>query len=54
MLWTGNTGKALAIGGTELITKIVLYYVHERAWARVPLGTLTRIFRSRKVASKTE
>ena len=54
MLWTGDTGKALAIGGTELITKIVLYYVHERAWARIPLGTLRSIFRPRTVASKTE
>jgi len=54
MLWTGDSGKALAIGGTELVTKIILYYVHERAWARIPLGTLRRIFRSRTVVSKTE
>ena len=26
------------IAGVEVITKIVLYYLHERAWARIALG----------------
>lgn len=43
-LWTGDTSKALKIGGTDVLTKILLYYLHERAWARVPLGTVRRIF----------
>ena len=43
--WTGDARKALVIGASEVITKIVLYYLHERAWARIPLGTLRRIFR---------
>ncbi len=43
-LWTRDARKALIIGASEVITKIVLYYLHERAWARVPLGTLRRIF----------
>ncbi len=33
-----------SIAGLEVFTKIFLYYVHERAWARLPLGTLRRIF----------
>ncbi len=42
--WTHSTGKALVIGGTDMLTKIVLYYLHERAWVRIPLGTIRRIF----------
>jgi uncharacterized membrane protein len=42
-LYTGDTSKALKIGGTEVLTKFLLYYLHERAWARVPLGTIRRI-----------
>jgi uncharacterized membrane protein len=42
-LWTGDTGKALVIGGTDVLTKLVLYYLHERAWARIPLGTIRHL-----------
>lgn len=35
---TGEWRFALAIGGTEVVTKMVLYYLHERAWARVKWG----------------
>jgi len=37
-LITGSVKIAAAIGGTEVITKSLLYYLHERAWARVPFG----------------
>ncbi len=37
-LFTGNVKAAGAIASTEVITKIILYYVHERAWALVPWG----------------
>lgn len=37
-IFTGSIGAALSIGGLELITKLGLYYVHERAWARVHWG----------------
>ena len=33
-LITGNWKWGIAIGGVELITKMVLYYLHERAWYR--------------------
>lgn len=29
---TGDYSKALKIGATELITKIILFYFHERVW----------------------
>ena len=34
-LITGQWHLAVAIGGTEVVTKMVLYYLHERAWNRV-------------------
>lgn len=29
---TGSLKIGMAIGGVEVITKMVLYYLHERAW----------------------
>jgi len=29
---TGDLKLGLAIGGFEVITKMILYYLHERAW----------------------
>jgi uncharacterized membrane protein len=29
---TGSWKWGLAIGGTEVVTKMILYYFHERAW----------------------
>jgi len=31
---TGSLKIGMTIGGVELITKMVLYYLHERAWYR--------------------
>tara|TARA_B110000858_G_C17750215_1_gene449299 strand:- start:40 stop:252 length:213 start_codon:yes stop_codon:yes gene_type:complete len=31
---TGSLKIGLAIGGVEVITKMVLYYFHERVWYR--------------------
>lgn len=31
-LWTGDYTKALKIGFTEVITKVILFYFHERIW----------------------
>jgi uncharacterized membrane protein len=31
-LLTGNLKIGLAIGGTEVITKMILYFIHERVW----------------------
>ncbi|MGA1931853.1 DUF2061 domain-containing protein [Arcobacter sp. YIC-464] len=35
---TGNLGMAASIGSIELVTKMVLYYFHERAWNKINLG----------------
>ncbi len=37
-LFTGDLSVAAAIGLTEVVTKMALYYLHERAWNRIPLG----------------
>ncbi len=37
-LVTGRIKLAVSIGAIELFTKIGLYYLHERAWNRIPLG----------------
>jgi uncharacterized membrane protein len=33
---------ALKIGAVEVVAKMLIYYLHERAWAKVPLGTVRR------------
>lgn len=38
LLWTGDYRKAFAIGGAEIATKIVLYWIHERFWLRLVWG----------------
>lgn len=35
---TGNLKMAASIGSIELVTKMILYYFHERAWNKIPLG----------------
>jgi uncharacterized membrane protein len=37
-LITGTLGFAVSIGATELITKMVLYFLHERTWNYIPYG----------------
>jgi len=37
-LFTANLRAAGAIAVTEVLTKMVLYYFHERAWSNVPWG----------------
>ncbi len=39
---TGDTKIALEIGFIEVFAKIGVYYVHERAWSRIPLGLEVR------------
>ena len=47
-LVTGRIDDALKIGGAEVVAKLAIYYFHERAWARVPLGTIRRLLPSQK------
>jgi uncharacterized membrane protein len=37
-LITGKIALALSIGGIELITKMVLYFFHERIWNSIKWG----------------
>ncbi len=37
-IFTQQLTIAIAIGSTEIVTKIVLYYFHERAWSRFSFG----------------
>lgn len=37
-IFTGNLTMALSIGGAEVATKLILYYLHERAWGRIRYG----------------
>lgn len=37
---------ALYIALTELVTKFVLYYLHEKLWLKLPLGKIRNLFKS--------
>jgi uncharacterized membrane protein len=47
-LVTGEILTALAVGSVEPFVKIVIYYVHERLWLRVPVGTIRQLARRRR------
>jgi uncharacterized membrane protein len=38
LFFTQDLKTAGSIAGTEIVTKILLYYFHERLWALVPWG----------------
>ena len=40
---TGEVVTALAIGSVEPVVKLAVYYLHERAWQYVPVGTIRRL-----------
>ena len=40
---TGSTELAFTIGGIEFFVKLLLYYLHERAWQLVPRGTVRKV-----------
>ena len=35
---TGTFNHAISIGGFELITKMILYFFHERGWNKIQWG----------------
>jgi uncharacterized membrane protein len=35
---SGKAGLAGSIAAVEVVTKILIYYLHERAWAMLPWG----------------
>lgn len=40
---SGNPLIGLKIGGLEVITKMLLYYIHERTWYKINFGLSERI-----------
>lgn len=38
LLLTGDLNLGLQIGGVETITKMILYYLHEKLWYRINFG----------------
>lgn len=45
---SGNPFTGLKIGFAEVITKMLLYYLHERAWFKINLSKDGKILESRK------
>ena len=43
--YTGSLKSGMSIASLELVTKMILYYFHERAWLKVPKGTLRKVFK---------
>jgi len=39
-LITNNLAGAFKLGGFEIITKIILFYIHERIWVRIKWGRI--------------
>lgn len=42
-LLTGNPLTGVKIGLAELLTKMILYYIHERIWYRIDYGLIDRV-----------
>lgn len=49
-LTTGEIDTALKITGIEFVVKLLLYYLHERAWLKIPRGTIRNIFKKNESA----
>ena len=41
---TGEVDQALTIGGIEFFGKLLIYYLHERAWQLAPRGTFRKFW----------
>lgn len=39
----GDISNALKVGGIEFFAKMVIYYLHERAWQLAPRGTVRKL-----------
>ena len=44
----GVMEKSSIVAGLELIIKLVIYYVHERAWQLAPSGSIRKVFDGKK------
>lgn len=41
-LVSGDPTIGLSVGGAELVTKMLLYYFHERVWYRIDFGVVRK------------
>ncbi len=39
-IYTGSIATAISIGSLEVVTKLILYFFHERAWSRLSFGLI--------------
>jgi uncharacterized membrane protein len=39
-MYSGNPLSSMKVGGTEVLTKIGLFYLHERLWAQIKWGRI--------------
>lgn len=51
---TGNPMTGLKIGLSEVVTKMILYYLHERTWYKIDYGLPSRRKTSPEQANETE
>lgn len=43
-IFTGELALSLGIGSVDVISKTIMYYLHERAWNRIHFGKLPRTY----------
>ena len=48
-LYSGNSLNSLKLGGTEVLTKIGLFYLHERLWSIIKWGRVYEIRKSETI-----
>lgn len=46
-IFTGNPLSGMKIGGAEIISKLILYYVHEKTWYQLNYGLSSRLKRKK-------
>lgn len=51
---TGDPVTGLQIGIAEVVTKMILYYLHERTWYKIDFGLPNRRSKNREVADVME
>jgi adenylyl-sulfate kinase len=51
---TGNLSFGIKIGGAELLTKMLLYYCHERIWQNFKLGLPSRSLQNKFIISQNK
>lgn len=46
-IFTGNPLSGMKIGGAEIISKLILYYLHEKTWYELNYGLSSRLKRKK-------